>query len=314
MPLPSKQQLIECAIDGGGLMTMFGACYLLYKDLTTWPACDPGTVVAGPDADGVYDLLKCTPLYFNISDYDDGDGVNSIDDLMIPEDDDPQECEEKRSMRPCDLGGILICEGAFDSEFMLTKVCAVGWALAQMYLSIPIMLGGINTFNLLGLFNSFCVSAIPLLVKPVIGILTTLNGQGCEPNAECITFPTSGDLVSLSLAWKTGQLAMAVNMKETSTKKLNSLALSIGAIGGAFAQSFFLSSIISALSEAGGINAAEMFAANYSSIDTNSSNFTKVAEVSLPGGFSVASDPAQLVNYIKVTITGACAAAAVSSP
>ena len=120
MPLPTKQQLIEGAIDGGGVMTIIGASYLLYKDLTTWPACDPGTVVTGPDAGGIYDLLKCTPYHFNISDYDDGDGVNSIDDLMIPDDDSPEQCEAKRSMRPCELGAILICEGAFDSDFMLT--------------------------------------------------------------------------------------------------------------------------------------------------------------------------------------------------
>ena len=66
-----------------------------------------------------------------MSEYDD-----SIDDLMIADDDGAEQCKEKRSMRPCDLGAILICEGAFDSEFMLTKVCAVAWALAQLYLAI----------------------------------------------------------------------------------------------------------------------------------------------------------------------------------
>ena len=324
--LPTKFQVFEACIDAAGIGTIAGAIYLLYKDLESYPACDPGTVVSGPDADGIYDLLKCTPINFN---------DDSIDDF-IADDDGAEQCEEKRSMRPCDLGAILICEGAFDSEFMLTKVCAVAWALAQLYLAIPIMLGGENTFNLLGLFNSFCVSAIPLLVKPVTGILVTLNGQGCEPNAECVTFPTSGDLVSLSIAWKTGQLAMAVNMRETSTKKVNALALSIGAIGGAFAQSFFLSAIVAALSEAGGIDSAQTFATNYSGIDTNSSNFTTVADIVVPGGFSVASDPAQIVNCeytliictvfdakilivltivltdIKVAITGSCAAFAVS--
>lgn len=329
--LPTIIQVIEACIDAAGIGTIAGAIYLLYKDLELYPACDPGTVVSGPDANGVYNLLKCTPLYFNMSEYDD-----SIDDLMIADDDGAEQCKEKRSMRPCDLGAILICEGAFDSEFMLTKVCAVAWALAQLYLAIPIMLGGENTFNLLGLFNSFCVSAIPLLVKPVTGILVTLNGQGCEPNAECVTFPTSGDLVSLSIAWKTGQLAMAVNMRETSTKKINALALSIGAIGGAFAQSFFLSAIVASLSEAGGIDSAQTFAKNYSGIDTNSSNFTTVADIVMPVGFSVASDPAQIVNCeytliicnvfnakilivltilltdVKVAITGSCAVFAVS--
>ena len=115
-------------------------------------------------------------------------------------------------------------------------ICSVLWAAAQVYLAIPIMLGGRATFNLLGLFNAFCISAIPLLVRPLANILQTMNGQGCVPDAECVLFPETGDLVGVSLAWKAGQLAMECNMRETTTQKLQALSISIGAIIGAFIQ------------------------------------------------------------------------------
>ena len=115
-------------------------------------------------------------------------------------------------------------------------ICSVLWAAAQVYLAIPIMLGGLATFNLLGLFNAFCISAIPLLVRPLANILQTMNGQGCVPDAECVLFPETGDLVGVSLAWKAGQLAMECNMRETTTQKLQALSISIGAIIGAFIQ------------------------------------------------------------------------------
>ena len=63
-----------------------------------------------------------------------------------------------------------------------------------------------------------------------------MNGQACEPDAECVLFPTTGDLVGVSLAWKAGQLAMECNMRETTTQKLNALSIGIGAMFGAFVQ------------------------------------------------------------------------------
>ncbi len=205
-------------------------------------------------------------------------------------------------------------------------ICSVLWAATQLYLAIPIMLGGLATFNLLGLFNAFCVSAIPLLVRPLANILKTMNGQACEPDSECVLFPSTGDLVGVSLAWKAGQLAMECNMRETTTQKLNALSISIGAIVGAFMQSFFLEAIVAALSEAGGIAPAlflddtlqtngttatvDTFFAN----STNSTNYSSAAMGGdaenmtagvngtsstssdiIPATFSAASDPAQLV-------------------
>ena len=152
-------------------------------------------------------------------------------------------------------------------------------------------------------------------MRPINGILQALNGQGCASDAEpCENIPSTGDLVGLGLAFQAGNLAMQVSMQATSSQKLSGLALSIGAIGGAFAQSFFLETIVAALSEGGGIDAATMalFAGGGNSSSGNTSSSTNssssgVLDVDL-GGVSVASDPAQLVNYIKLGITGACAA------
>ena len=159
---------------------------LLYYDIRDYPACDAGTVVDGPDSEGYYGILDCvegTPSSFNSSssssstdDYD-GGSYSLDDDLTRSElyDDalsasrasDPVTCTTTRSQRPCDMGAILVCEGGIDSPYLLTVVCSALWAAAQLYLAVPIMLGGIRTFNLLGLFNAFCLSAIPLLVRPL---------------------------------------------------------------------------------------------------------------------------------------------------
>ena len=48
--LPTKFQVFEACIDAAGIGTIAGAIYLLYKDLELYPACDPGTVVSGPDS------------------------------------------------------------------------------------------------------------------------------------------------------------------------------------------------------------------------------------------------------------------------
>jgi len=64
----------------------------------------------------------------------------------------------------------LVCVGAMESPFILTKLCAAMWALAQLYIAFPIMLGGEDAFNLLGLFNAFCISALPLLTGPLVKV------------------------------------------------------------------------------------------------------------------------------------------------
>lgn len=107
----------------------------------------------------------------------------------------------------------LVCDGALDSEFVLTKVCAVGWCLAQLYMALPIMLGGEDAFNILGLFNAFCISALPLMTAPLMAILDSLNGQALNGKL----MPATGDLIAVSLAYKAGTQAMAVTTRETSS-------------------------------------------------------------------------------------------------
>ena len=48
------------------------------------------------------------------------------------------------------------------------------WALAQLYIAFPIMLGGEDAFNLLGLFNAFCVSALPLMTGPLMKVYSMI--------------------------------------------------------------------------------------------------------------------------------------------
>ena len=55
----NKQKALNWLMDYGAPLGFVGACYLLACDIRDFPACDSGTVVAGPDSLGYYDLLKC---------------------------------------------------------------------------------------------------------------------------------------------------------------------------------------------------------------------------------------------------------------
>jgi hypothetical protein len=155
---PTRNEILSKCIDGGSVMTIIGAATLLFYDIRDYPACDPGTVISGPSLDGYYEILKCVdqdhegPAFaddinatlFDLDDdftqselYDDGLSASTASTQV--------ECTTTRSQRPCDMGAILVCEGGLDSEYLLTVICSVLWALAQLYLAIPILLGGINT-------------------------------------------------------------------------------------------------------------------------------------------------------------------------
>ena len=293
--LPTRKEILSRFIDGGSVATMLASMVLLARDIQAYPACESGTVIDGPDAEGYYDILKCVQdlgraddqafingTLYSVEDdltrselYDDGLSAGPNGEELV--------CTTIRSQRPCDMGAVYVCEGGLDSPYPLTVVCSILWAVTQLWLAIPIMFGGINTFNLLGLFNSFCVSAIPLLVRPLANILKTMNGQNCAPDAECVLFPTTGDLVSVGLAWKAGQLAMESNMRETTTQKLNALSLSIGAIASAFVQSFFLEYIVAALSAAGGIDPALFLDDTTNGTTRNDTSSDLITNTSLSG-------------------------------
>mmetsp|Transcript_22879 Transcript_22879/g.60127 ORF Transcript_22879/g.60127 Transcript_22879/m.60127 type:complete len:461 (+) Transcript_22879:191-1573(+) len=222
----------------------------------------------------------------------------------------------------------LVCVGAMESPFILTKLCAAMWALAQLYIAFPIMLGGEDAFNLLGLFNAFCISALPLLTGPLVKCLDALNGQICEGGV-CTRVPATGDMIAVSLAWKAGQQAMAVTMRTSSTQKLNAIALTVGALGSTFVQGFFLTYISAALSSITGldIDLTDDPIGNFTNCTQelqlnpmyNCSNTTDIDDalapiaVTLPGGFSASGDPAKMLGYIKLSITGACAGATLAA-
>ena len=147
---------VEALMDWAPPVLFLLFTILLVVDVCLHPACEAGTVVEGPDEHGYYSLLRCVAedqpgnedddLFTNAAlvDIEDDEVLEEMEAM-----EDQLTCTTVRTRRPCDMGRIFICEGVLDSDFLFTRVCAFIWSFAQVYLAIPILLGGINTCEVL---------------------------------------------------------------------------------------------------------------------------------------------------------------------
>ena len=123
-----------------------------------------------------------------------------------------------------------------------TKWCARAWALFQVYLGIPIMLGGTNNFTLMLFFNAFSIAGLPLLAGPIKLVLKWLKGD--------IPFE-AGLFITLNNACLAGMNAASVNVQEPPFDQLKTMAATLGILASSFAQGFYVQYIAEALAKSG---------------------------------------------------------------